>query len=315
MVAAAAAVRLPMPRWRWRQKVGGGIGGLIILVIIVLLRPAARSTDRRRRRHGAGSATGARRPTIVDECKTGAGRQRGPPTARVGRRRELAPVVLGGRPARADRAGRSSPRPRRDVLRLDDTGCGRRQRGRRARSTARSTSTSTSTPTFFNDMLQGQLGGQGRPVLEAYVHRPRVRPPHPGPARHDGQGADPAGPQQRRRAARAAGRLLRRHVGEVRHHRPRTPAASPTSSTSPRRTCQRASTRPRPSATTGSSSELRPGRTPTSWTHGSAEQRMRWFTTGMHAGHARGLRHLRGRPRCRRSGRQRTGEPCGSSTP
>ncbi|CAA9344865.1 MAG: YpfJ protein, zinc metalloprotease superfamily, partial [uncultured Nocardioidaceae bacterium] len=59
--------------------------------------------------------------------------------------------------------------------------------------------------------------GGGRPVLGGLRPGPRVRPPRAGPSRHHGQGPHPAGREQRRRPPRAAGRLLRRHVDEVRH--------------------------------------------------------------------------------------------------
>ena len=70
----------------------------------------------------------------------------------------------------------------------------------------------------------------GRRLRRGLRAGPRVRPPHPEPARHDGQGQDPAGGEERRRTPRAPGGLLRRDVGEGRHRAPRTPTVSRSSS-------------------------------------------------------------------------------------
>ena len=72
-------------------------------------------------------------------------------------------------------------------------------------------------------VLQGAgdpLRRPGRHVLPRLRDRPRVRPPHPGPARHQQPGAARRHrPDLRFGAPRAAGRLLRRRVGQPRRQR------------------------------------------------------------------------------------------------
>ena len=74
---------------------------------------------------------------------------------------------------------------------------------------------------FFDD-LRSPLRRPGRSVRPGLRHRPRVRPPRPGPARDARsrrgrhRSREPGGPD------RAPGRLLRGRVGEPRRRRPAT---------------------------------------------------------------------------------------------
>ena len=135
---------------------------------------------------------------------------------------------------------------------------------------------------------RGTARRPGRRLRRALRPRPRVRPPHPEPARHHGPGPHPEGSRVRRRTPRAAGRLLRRHVdrdasdgdgilvdldqGDI------DEALDSAKTVGDDRIQQKSGQ----------------GVDPEGWTHGSSEQRMRWFMTGYERGHARGLRHLLG---------------------
>ena len=224
-------VAAPASRPR-RHPAGGGIGLLLIILVIVMLK-ACGGVDLTGAITGGGldgtdQPVHRHRQRAVRRVHHRPGRQRPPDHVRPGRGRELPQRLLGEAPSpsrprerRTSRSPRSTPsaaRPRRRV-RPGVVGDG-------SRSTARPTRRSTSTRRFFEEILQGQLNGPSRRLRRALRHRPRVRPPHPEPAGHHGPGEDPAGPEQRLGAARAPGRLLRRHVGAQRHRRPRTPRAT-----------------------------------------------------------------------------------------
>ena len=288
--------------WRWRRdadpdpggtEAGGGIGGVLIIILFVVLTQCVGAA-------AAGSPSGAAGSTLARQPDGGhrplrelpdrRGRQR-ERRLRPGRRSRTRSRLLERDAARPDR--RAVP-PAKQIMTFTgavDTGCGG--------------ATSEVGPfycpadetiyldtTFFDEVLEQQLGGPGRRLRRALRARPRVRPPHPEPARHHGQGPHPAGPEERRRAARAAGRLLRRHVGQRDHHR-RRHRRGPHRRADRGATSSRPSRRPRPSATTGSSSRPAGRVNPEAWTHGSAEQRVRWFKTGYEEGTPGGLRHLR----------------------
>ena len=154
---------------------------------------------------------------------------------------------------------------------------------------------STSTPRSSSDVLEEQLGGPGGDFVEPYVlaheygHHiqnllgtmGQVRTqqgPNSDAVRLELQADCYAGMWAKNATAH---RRRRRRAADPRPHRGGHPAG--------------ASTRPRPSATTGSSSRPAGRVDQEQWTHGSAEQRMKWFMTGYERGHARGLRHLRRR--------------------
>ena len=66
--------------------------------------------------------------------------------------------------------------------------------------------------TFFEDVLEGQLGGQGGDFVEPYVIGHEYGHHIQNLLGTMGQVRTQTGPDQRRGPARAAGRLLRRHV-------------------------------------------------------------------------------------------------------
>ena len=108
--------------------------------------------------------------------------------------------------------------------------------------------------TFFEDVLEGQLGGPGGDFVEPYVLGPRVRPPHPEPARHHGPGADPAGPDRATPYAWSSRPTATPACGPAPPATEDADGVSRSSRTSPRTTSRRRWTPPRRWATTGSRS-------------------------------------------------------------
>ena len=221
-------MRIPLPGG---TKAGGGIGVLLIIVVFLVLTQCMRRhrPDRRapgHRRDGsarAGSpatrplrraARRARTPTTTPTCGAGGGRElpvrllvatpcpQQAPHAQFQPETAIQTFTGGTAPAAARRRRPMGPFycPVDQTIYLDTTFFERRPPAAAQRPVGR--------------------------VRRALRPRPRVRPPHPEPARHDGPGEDPAGTQQRLRPPRAPGRLLRRHVGQERHQHRGPPRAS-----------------------------------------------------------------------------------------
>ena len=136
---------------------------------------------------------------------------------------------------------------------------------------------------FFGDMERpARRAGRLRVGLR---DRARGRPPRAEPARHERRGAAPAarGPrpgQPALGAARAAGRLLRGRLGALRvrpARRRRRRGGDPASEAVGDDRLQRRAT-----------GEVRPD----SFTHGTSEQRAKWFRTGQSSGQPGRLRHV-----------------------
>ena len=136
------------------------------------------------------------------------------------------PGLLGqaSSPAQAGTELRRGRRPSRSPAAID-TGCGAASSHGRARSTARQDDSGLPRHHVLRRRARGAARRAGRRLRRGLRARPRVRPPHPEPDRHHGPGPHPAGARERRRPPRAAGRLLRRHVGPGTPPRPRTPTA------------------------------------------------------------------------------------------
>ncbi len=257
--AGGGGMRIPIPGG---TKAGGGIGGILIVILFLVLTQCMNNggtggvalpdtgTDTSRM---AGTDTGR-----YANCKTGADTVDNPDCVRVAVENSLYNYWSEALPEQSDvavPAGGHADLHRRHEHRLRQ----RHGRGRplllprRRHHLPRHHVLRAGPPAAAQRSLRG--------VRRAVRAGPRVRAPHPEPAGHHGPGTDPAGTQQRRRPAGAAGRLLRRHVGQERHEHRHAPTASRCCSTSPTRTSSRRSRRPRPWATTGSSSRPRAGST------------------------------------------------------
>ena len=128
-----------------------------------------------------------------------------------------------------------------------------------------------------------RLQRQGLQVFARLCDRPRGRPSRAEPARHPAArcssaaaGLGPRRSQPHAGAGRAAGRLLRRRLGQSAR---RSSDRSSSRATSTRR-CKPL----RRSATTCCRRRSQGTVVPDSFTHGSSEQRKRWFMTGFQEG-------------------------------
>ena len=126
----------------------------------------------------------------------------------------------------------------------------------------------------FFDELETQFGAEGGPFAEMYVAAHEY-----GHHIQNLLGQLEAGPRRRcrgrRGAHRAAGRLLRRRVGRERR-RDRLPRAP-----DPRADRPGARTPPSVIGDDRIQEQTQGQVNPETWTHGSAEQRQQWFTTGL----------------------------------
>ena len=281
--AGGGGMRIPIPGG---TKAGGGIGGVLIVILFLVLTQCMNNGGTggvAAPRHRAGHlADGRHRHRPLRQLQDRRGHQRQRRTA-PGWRSRTPCTTTGPTPCPSSPTSQFQPEAMQTFTGGTSTGCGN--------ATAEVgpfycpvDATIYLDTTFFEQVLQQQLNGPSGGVRRAVRAGPRVRPPHPEPARHHGPGHDPAGTQQRRGPAGAPGRLLRRHVGQERHEHRRPPTASRCCSTSPTRTSSRRSRRPRPSATTGSSSRPRGRVNKEQWTHGSAAARVKWFQTGFSEG-------------------------------
>ena len=147
--------------------------------------------------------------------------------------------------------------------------------------------------TFFDDMLEGQLGAEGGPFAIGYVIAHEYGHHVEDQLGVLGKIRTQRGPEERCRARRADGRLPGRRLGQGRPGDQGRPGRARSSSELNQDDIERAIDAAQ-AVGDDRIQKRTSGRVDTdSFTHGSAEQRVRWFNQGHAAGHHQGLRHLR----------------------
>ncbi len=213
-------MRLPIPG----GTAGGGGLGLVIIIFFVVLTQCMGSGQTTA---GPDSTIDTSRVSAGDEgryssCKYGADANTNPDCERIGVENSLYDFWDTTLPEQAGTAFR--PAALRTFSGSVGTGCG-------AASSQVGPFYCPRDETIYMDTAvlrrrsgasAGRSGRRLRPGLRAGT---RIRSPHPEPPRHDGPGSHTAGSPQRCGPARTASRLLRRHVGQRRHQRRRTPTA------------------------------------------------------------------------------------------
>ena len=209
-------MRLPIPAAR--RPVAGSAAVLIVILFLVA-HPDAWATARAGSGlPGGGLDTGRFAGEDTERyanCQTGEDANEDVDCARVAVENSLYDYWSETLP---DQAGVQF-QPERDVVDLQRRGRHRRAATRPApwaRSTARPDATIYLDTTFFDDVLEQQLNGPSGAFVEPYVLAHEYGHHIQNLHRRHGRGPHPAGPGERRRTPRAAGRLLRRHVGAAR---------------------------------------------------------------------------------------------------
>jgi predicted metalloprotease len=265
------------------MKVGGGIGSIIVLIIVILLGgnlgdiTGGGSPGTGPQSDGDAVSTGG---DELSHCRTGADANRDPDCARLAVVNSIQSFWSDALPQQANQQYSQS-----DTVIFSgqvDTGCGGASSAVGPFYCPVDQQVYVDT-TFFRDMLQGQLGGQGGDFAEAYVlaheygHHVQDLLGTMGRVRTQ-QGANSDAVRLELQADCYAGmwtkyatqvedasgqvlitELTRQDIEE---------ALDAARAVGDDRIQQRTSGRVNPDA----------------WTHGSAEQRMRWFTTGMQQG-------------------------------